>query len=113
MIKIECNPRNNYIIMDLLMRRLVILNVAIVRANAGLPLQAPHIPLSYLLEEKADHLAKKIKTPPKWFKSLDLEGFSCYNNVVGPSKGMIARQQKCDSLQKELDEIYIVRATSI
>jgi hypothetical protein len=107
MKKIKCNPRNNYIIMDLLMRKFVILKVRLIRKQAGLPSLAPVLPLSYLLEEKTDYQLSRIEKPPTWFKRLDLWNFSCYDNVENPSKGMLEREEKIKQIQQELDDFSI------
>ena len=105
-MKIKLNPRNNYIIMDLLMRKLVILKVRLMRLKSGQPLQAPVLPLSYLLEERADHLADKIDPAPEWFEKikLDLWNFKCYDYIEEPSKGMLDREKQIEQIQKELDD---------
>jgi len=104
MKKIKPTERNNFIIMDLLMRRMIILQVRVMRAAKGLPLLAPVIPLSYLMEERLPHQINKLLPTPEWFKGLDLESVSCYDLLEKPTRGMIEREETCNQLQKRLDD---------
>jgi len=83
---IPLNVRNGKIINDILQRRLVILNVRLMRKRLGLPSQEAHLPLSYLLDEKPKNQRDKIEKPPDWFFSLDLENLFGYNVFREPSE---------------------------
>ena len=109
--KVKClniprTTRNDYIVVDLLQRRHAYLSVRLWRMRSGQPWRDRVLPLSYLLEEKTDYLAKRIQAPPKWFFLIDLESVSCYDIYREPSKRQMFLQKKCDEL---LDEISILK----